>query len=90
MPKEITKKVIGVMKDKLGGQFFIKFVGLIAKIYSCLVDDTSEDKKAQVSKMCVIKKNLEAIELDNKINYLQKMKLAKIVSFVTKENIKSS
>ena len=76
------------MKDKLGGQFLIKCVGLIAKIQ--LLDDTSEDKKAQVSKMCVIKKNLEATELDNKINYIRKMKLAKIVSFVTKENMKSS
>ena len=40
------------MKDKLGGQFLIKCVGLIAKIQ--LLDDTSEDYKAQVSKMCVI------------------------------------
>ena len=65
---EITKKIIEVTTDKLGGQFLIKFVGLIAKIYSCLVDDASEDKKAQVSKMCLIKNNLEATELDNKIN----------------------
>ena len=43
---EITKKIIEVTTDKLGGQFLIKFVGLIAKIYSCLVDDASEDKKS--------------------------------------------
>ena len=32
------------MKDELGG-FMVKFVGLRAKTYSCLIDGSSEDKK---------------------------------------------
>ena len=32
------------------------FFGLRAKSYSCLIDDGSEDKKAKVTKKCVIKK----------------------------------
>ena len=33
-----------------------KFVGLIAKIYSYLIDDSSENKKAKSPKKCVKKK----------------------------------
>ena len=32
------------MKDKLGGKIMIKFVDLIAKTYSYLTDDSSQDK----------------------------------------------
>ena len=35
-----------------------KFSGLRAKSYSCLIDDGSESKKANGTKNCVIKKNL--------------------------------
>ena len=46
------------MKDELGG-FMVKFVGLRAKTYSYLIDDSSEDKKAKKKKKhkkkCVIK-----------------------------------
>ena len=60
-----------------------KFVGLGSKTYSYLIDDSSEDKKTKGTKKCVIKikirfenyKNcLEAIQLDNKINHLEKNK----------------
>ena len=37
------------MKDELGG-FMVKFVGLRAKTYSYLIDDSSEDKKAKKKK----------------------------------------
>ena len=37
------------MKDELGGKVMKKFVGLKAKTYSYLIDDGSEDKKAQKS-----------------------------------------
>ena len=47
------------MKDKLGGKIMIKFVGLRAKIYSYLIDDSSKDKKAKGTKKCVIKKKLK-------------------------------
>ena len=43
------------MKDELGGKIMTKFVALRAKTYSYLIDDSSEDKKAKDTKMCVIK-----------------------------------
>ena len=50
LPKGKNKKVIGLMKDELGGKIMIKFVGLIARTYSYLTDDGSEDKKAKDTK----------------------------------------
>ena len=61
-----------------------KFVGLRAKTYSYLIDDGSEEKKAKHTKNYVIKRKLkfenyknclEATQLDNKIEYLEKNKI---------------
>ena len=61
----------------------IKCVGLRAKTYSYLIDDGSEDKKSKAAKRCVIKRKLkfenykgclEATQLENKINHLEKNK----------------
>ena len=38
------------MKDELGSKILTKFVGLTAKTYSYLIDDGSEDKKANDKK----------------------------------------
>ena len=38
------------MKNELGGEIMIKFVGLKAKTYSYLIDKGSEDKKARYKK----------------------------------------
>ena len=35
-----------------------KFIGLKAKTYSYLIDDSSEDKKAKGTKKCAIKRKL--------------------------------
>ena len=83
LPKAKTKKVIGLTEDECGRKFMTKLVELEAKNYSYLIDDTSEDKKAKVTKGCVIKKLksqiysncLEAIQLDNNINYMGKNKI---------------
>ena len=59
LTKGKNKKVIGLMKDELGGKIMTKFVGLGAKIYSYLIDYGSEDKKAKGTKKCVIKRKLK-------------------------------
>ena len=41
LPKLKNKKVIGSMKDELGGKNTIKYAGLRAKTYSYLIDDDS-------------------------------------------------
>ena len=50
-----NKKVIGLMKDKLGGKIITEFVTLRSKTYSYLTNDGKEDKKAKGTKKCVIK-----------------------------------
>ena len=46
------------MKDELRRKIKTKFVKLISKTYSYLIDDGSEDKKANHTKNCVIKRKL--------------------------------
>ena len=84
LSKEKNKKVIGLLKDELGGKVMTKFVGLRAKTYSYLTDDGSENKKANSTEKRFIKRKLkfenckncfEAIQLDNKINCLEKNKI---------------
>ena len=55
--QEKNEKVIGLMKDELAGKIIRKFVGLKAKTYNYLIDDSSKNKKAKSTKKCVIKKN---------------------------------
>ena len=56
LPTGKNKKVIGLMKDELGGKIITEFVTLRPKTYSFLTDDSKEDKKAKGAKKCVIKK----------------------------------
>ena len=54
LPIGTNKKVIGLMKDELGGGIMKEFVALRAKMYS-YIDDRSELKKCKGIKKCVIK-----------------------------------
>ena len=54
-----NKKVIGLMKDELGGKITTEFVALRPKAYSYLMDDGGSDKKAKGTKKCVIKRRLK-------------------------------
>ena len=45
LPTGKNKKVIGLMKDELGGRVNTEFVALRPKTYSYLTDDCKEDKK---------------------------------------------
>ena len=59
LPTRKNKKVIGLMKDELGGKIMTEFVALRSKTYSYLTDDCKEDKKAKGTKKCVIKRRLK-------------------------------
>ena len=54
----LNKKVIGLMKDELGGKIMTDFVALRPKLYSDKKLDGSEDKKCKGIKKCVVKKTL--------------------------------
>ena len=73
----VNKKVIGLMKDEVGGKIITKFVGLRAKNYAFLLDG-KENKKCKGIKMSVTKNNIsfkdyedclfENIQLRRKMN----------------------
>ena len=60
LDRQLSKeKIIGLMKDELDGNIMTKFVGVRAKCYSYLVDDSSKDKTEKNTGKCVIKRNLK-------------------------------
>ena len=59
LPTGKNKKVIGLMKDELGGKIITEFVTLRPKTYSYLTEDCKEDKKAKGTKKCVIKRMIK-------------------------------
>ena len=59
LPMAKNKKVISLMKDKLGGKIIMEFVTFRPKTYSYLTDDGKEDKKAKGTKKCIIKKMIK-------------------------------
>ena len=74
LPTGKNKKVIGLMKDELGGKIITEFVTLRPKSYSYLTDDGKEDKNAKGAKKCVIKR---MIKFNDYKNCLLKDKLIK-------------
>ena len=59
LPTGKNKKVVGLMKDELGGMIMTEFIALRPKIYSYLMNDTYVTKKAKETKKCVIKRVLK-------------------------------
>ena len=70
-------KVIGLMKDELGGEIMEEFVGLRPKYCSYLMNTSKVDKKSKGTKECVIKRRLifnnylECLEEKKKISRSQ-------------------
>ena len=58
LPVALNRKVIGLMKDELGGAIITEFVALRPKLYSYKKLDGSEDKKCKGIKKSVVKKTL--------------------------------
>ena len=58
LPIGLNKKVIRLMKNKLGGAIMTEFVALRPKLYSYKNLDGSEDKKCKGIKKCIVKKTL--------------------------------
>ena len=58
LPVGLNKKVIGLMKDELGGKIMTEFMALRPKLYSYKKLDGSEDKKCKGIKKCIVKKTL--------------------------------
>ena len=58
LPVGLNKKVIGLMKNELGGKIMTEFVALRPKLYSYRKLDGSEDMKCKGIKKCVVKKTL--------------------------------
>ena len=57
LPVGKNKKVIGLMKDELGGEVMKEFISLCPKMYSYRVGN-SEPKKCKGIKKCVVKKTI--------------------------------
>ena len=59
LPIGKNKKVLGLMKDELGGEIITESIALRPKTYSYLTDNDKIDKKAKGTKKCVIKKMIK-------------------------------
>ena len=65
LPAGKNKKIIGLMKDELGGKIITEFVTLRPKTYSYSTDNGKEDKKAKGTKKCVIKSMIKFNDYKN-------------------------
>ena len=59
LPTGKNKKIIGLMKDELGGKIITEFVTFRPKTYFFLTDDGKEDKKSKGTKKCITKKMIK-------------------------------
>ena len=60
-----NKKVIGLMKDELGGEIITEFIALRPKTYPYLTDNNKIDKKAKGTKKCIIEKMIKFDDYKN-------------------------
>ena len=65
LPTGKNKKVIGLMKDELGGKIITEFVTLRSRTYSYSTDDGKEDKNSKGTKKCVIKRMIRFNDYKN-------------------------
>ena len=65
LPKNVNKKVLGLMKDELGGGIITELVALRPKAYSYKTNYNIELKKAKGTKQCVVKKMLSFNDYKN-------------------------
>ena len=65
LPIGVNKKIIGLMKDELGGGIITEFVALRPKAYLYITNDFTELKKAKGTKKCVVKKMLRFSDYKN-------------------------
>ena len=72
LPTGKNKRVIGLMKDKLGGKIMTEFSAVRPKTYSYLMDDDNTDKKAKETNKCVIKRirKFKDYEKDLKVKHI--------------------
>ena len=62
-----NKKVIGLMKDELGGKVMTEFVALRPRTYFYLMDDGNTDKNTKGTKKCVRKRILKFNDYKNSL-----------------------
>ena len=65
LPTGVNKKVVGLMKDELGGGIITEFTALRPKAYSYKMNDFTELKKTKGTKKCVVKKMLRFDDYKN-------------------------
>ena len=65
LPTGKNKKVIGLMKDELGGKIITEFVTLRPKTYCYLTYYGKIDKKAKGTKKCIIKRMIKFDDYKN-------------------------
>ena len=64
LPVGLNKKVIGLMKDELGGEIMTEFVTLRPKMYAYKTG-SAESKKCKGIKKCVVKKTISFKDYKN-------------------------